>query len=64
MFYGFELRNYGSDKVATAKIQTWGFKTAAHKSMGDIIDATSIIYTVWVEHDISYVTAELFTHSL
>ena len=36
------------NKMATAKMQTWGFKTAVHKPMGDIVDATSIIYTVLV----------------
>ena len=32
--------------MATAKIQTQGFKTAVHKPMGDVTDAKSIIYTV------------------
>ena len=34
--------------MATAKIQTQGFKKVVHKLMGDILDATSIIYTVYV----------------
>ena len=33
--------------VAKAKIETWGFKTAVHKLMGDVTDATSITYTVY-----------------
>ena len=33
--------------MATAKIQTRGFKTAVHKPVGDVRDATSIIYTVY-----------------
>ena len=33
--------------MATAKMQTRGFKTAVYKSMGDVTDATSIIYTVY-----------------
>ena len=33
--------------MATAKIQTQGFKTAVHKPMGDVTDAMSIIYTVY-----------------
>ena len=33
--------------MATAKIQTLGFKTAVHTPMGDVMDATSIIYTVY-----------------
>ena len=32
--------------MATAKIQTRGFKTVVHKPMGDVKDATSIIYTI------------------
>ena len=32
-------------KMATAKIQTRGFKMAVHKPMVDVTDATSIIYT-------------------
>ena len=34
------------NKMATAKIEIQGFKTAVHKPMGDITDATSIIYTM------------------
>ena len=34
--------------MAEAKIQTRGFKTAAHKPMGVIMDATSIIYTAYL----------------
>ena len=37
-------------KMATTKIQTRGFKTAAHKPMGDITDASFIIYTVYGEY--------------
>ena len=33
--------------MAKVKIQTRGFKAAAHKPMGDVMDATSIIYTVY-----------------
>ena len=31
----------------TAKIQTRGFKMAVHKTMRHVMDATSIIYTVY-----------------
>ena len=35
-------------KMATAKIQTQGFKTAVHKPMGDVADSTtSIIYPAY-----------------
>ena len=38
-------------KMATAKIQTRGFKTAAHKPTGDVFETPSIIYTVclWLQ---------------
>ena len=31
------------NKMATAKMQTQGFRTAVHKPLGDVTDATSII---------------------
>lgn len=31
-------------KMATTKMQTPGFKIAVHKPLGDITDATSILY--------------------
>ena len=33
--------------MVTAKMQTQGFKMAAHKPMCDIMDAMSIIYKVY-----------------
>ena len=33
--------------MATAKMQTGGFKTAVHKPMGDVTTATSIISTAY-----------------
>ena len=36
------------NKMATAKIQTWGFKKAVHQPMGNVTDAMSIIYIVYV----------------
>ena len=45
--------------MVTAKIQTGGLKTAVHKPMDDITDATSIIYTVYVL-DLLLCTALIF----
>ena len=45
--------------MATAKFQTRGFKMAVHKPMGDITDATSIIYTVYVSYFITYIVTEM-----
>ena len=33
-------------KMATGKIQTWGFKTAVHQPMGDIMNAMFIIQSM------------------
>ena len=35
------------NKMAMVKMQTQGFKTAVHKPVGGITDATSIIYTAF-----------------
>ena len=39
--------------VTTAKIQTQGFKMAVHKPMGNIMNATSIIYTVYCKKPVN-----------
>ena len=38
------------NKMAMAEIQTWGFKMAVHKPVGDVMNATSIIYTVFSQN--------------
>ena len=42
------------NKMATAKIQTQGFKTAFHKPMGDVTAATSVMYTVYGQNLMQY----------
>ena len=37
-------------EMLMAKIQTEGFKAAVRKPMGDITDATCILYTVYDQH--------------
>ena len=40
--------------MATAKIQTQGFKTAIHKPMGDLTDSASINYIVFTADKENY----------
>ena len=47
---------FQKNKMATAKLQTRGFKTAEHKPLDDVTTATSIIYTGYGSNSTEHTT--------